>query len=75
VTAPDILRESRLRRLARQQGYRLQKARTRVTAAPEYGTYHLVETWNNTIAVSGLASGYGLSLDDVERALRDVPDV
>jgi hypothetical protein len=65
----DKVRENRLRRMAERQGLRLEKSRRRDPRALDYGTYHLVDPSNNTLAAWGLERGYGLDLDDVERAL------
>ncbi|ANS29379.1 hypothetical protein R1CP_23555 [Rhodococcus opacus] len=62
-------RETRLRRAAVRQGLRMEKSRRRDTRATDYGTYHLVEAETNDLKAHGLPRGYGLSLDDVERAL------
>ena len=64
-------RELRLRRAAARQGLALRKCRTRTVESYDYGTYHLVDAATNFLAVWGLQSGYGLSLDDVERALSE----
>lgn len=64
------MNEDRLRRMARQQGLRLQKARTRDWRNPAYGTYRLVDE-NNIIVAYNPANGYGLSLEDVADALAE----
>jgi len=61
--------ENRLRRSAKGQGLRLEKSRARDPRAIGYGTYQLVDNRTNSIASSGLQSGYGLGLDDVARFL------
>jgi len=66
----DKIRENRLRRAAQRQGLALTKSRRRDPRATDYGTYMLVDAQTNTLAAWGLRSGYGMSLDDVEDALR-----
>lgn len=63
------LREGRARGEAAYQGLRLEKSRSREPQASEYGTYRLTDISTNTIVGLGMQGGYGLSLDDVERAL------
>ncbi|WP_219413941.1 hypothetical protein [Pseudonocardia nigra] len=67
----DKVRENRLRRMAARQRLRLEKSRRRDPRAIDYGTYMLVDPAANTIAVGDHQAGYGLSLDDVERALTE----
>lgn len=62
------VRENRLRRAAQRQGLILRKSPRRDHRAVDYGTYMLVDANTNTIVASN-QSGYGLSLDDVEREL------
>jgi hypothetical protein len=73
----DKARENRLRRVAARQGLNLMKSRARDPQAPDYGTYMLTDPATNFLVTSGLQTGYGLSLDDVERALHrgDYPGV
>jgi hypothetical protein len=68
MTAEKI-RENRLRRAAERQGLQLMKSRRRDPRAIDFGTYQLVDPATNSLAASGLQSGYGLTLDDVEREL------
>jgi hypothetical protein len=63
--------ESRLRRMAERQGLRLEKTRRRDTRATDYGTYMLVDPTTNTISAGDEQNGYGLGLDDIERALTE----
>jgi hypothetical protein len=63
------VRENRLRRKARRQGLELQKSRRRDPHALDYGTYQLVDATTNSVVASGLTSGYGLTLGDIEREL------
>jgi hypothetical protein len=75
--------ENRLRRAAARQGLRLQKSRARDPRAVTYGTYSLVKgpaptsggsNWRSRELVAGdQNTGYGLSLDDVARALNETP--
>lgn len=71
MAVAEKVRENRLRRMAERQGLRLEKSRRRDPRATDFGTYHLVTAADNTLAAWGLSSGYGLSLDDVERALTE----
>ena len=67
----DKAQENRLRRVAARQGLNLTRSRARDPEAPDFGTYMLTDS------TSGLQCAYGLSLDDVERALHggDYPGV
>ena len=67
----EKVRENRLRRAAARQGLTLCKSPSRDVRAIEHGTYMLADTATNTVAASGLQSGYGLTLDEVEAALVD----
>ncbi len=58
--------ENRVRRMAERQGLQLQKSRRRDPRAYDYGTYQLVDVQANGIVAHAGASGYGLSLDEVE---------
>jgi hypothetical protein len=62
--------ENRLRRMAQRQGLRLEKSRRRDPRAIGFSTYMLVDS-NNTITAGDQQNGYGLSLDDIERALTE----
>ncbi|MEN3269709.1 MAG: hypothetical protein V7646_6603 [Pseudonocardia sp.] len=77
VRDADKARENRLRREAARQGLHLMKSRARDPQAPDFGTYMLTDPATNFLVTSGLPTGYGLSLDDVERALHrgDYPGV
>jgi hypothetical protein len=72
----DKARENRLRRVVARQGLHLTKSRARAPQAPDFGTYMLTDPATNLPVASG-QNGYGLSLDDVERALHqgDYPGV
>ena len=67
----DKVRENRLRRAAQRQGLALTKSRRRDPRATDYGTYMLVDQQTNAVVASGSQSGYGLSLDDVDKALNE----
>lgn len=67
----EASRESRLRSRARSQGLILRKARTRTEEVPEWGTYALSDAAMNTLEVGDINTGYGLTLDQVEEALRE----
>jgi hypothetical protein len=69
MTAEKI-KENRLRRAAGRQGLRLMKSRRRDSRATDFGTYMLVDAATSSVtASSGSQSGYGLTLDDIEREL------
>jgi len=61
--------ENRIRRMAGRQGLRLEKSRRRDTRALDYGTYRLVDPATSKIVSDGASSLYGLTLDDIEKAL------
>jgi len=64
------VRENRLRRVAERQGLILIKSRRRDPRALGYGLYALVRTEvERPAAESALASGVGVTLDEVESTL------
>ena len=66
----EKVRENRLRRMAERQGLRLEKSRRRDPRAVDYGTYRLVDVANNIVVAGDTSgSGYGMTLDVVEREL------
>ena len=69
------IRENKARRAAQRQGYRLVKSRRRDPRAIDYGTYGIVDYSESKsgVLVAGGDSGYGLTLDDVERRLSPTP--
>lgn len=67
----DKVRENRLRRMAERRGLRLEKSRRRDTRALDYGTYGLVDPAAGQLIAGSTSTGYGLSLDEVEKALND----
>ena len=70
IDLTDERREARLRRMAQQQGYRLEKSRTRNPELLAYGTYRIVEPNRNLLVAGDPNLGsFGLSLDDVEEWL------
>lgn len=74
----DKVRENRLRRAAERQGKLLVKSRRRDLRALDYGLYVLVaDTADNRVgryggqvAISAFARGEGVTLDQIELALR-----
>lgn len=74
TTTTEKAREMRLRRMADRRRLRLEKSRSRDPRAYDFGTYHLVDPRVNTIVAGNTSDGYGLSLDDVERALTEADD-
>lgn len=71
MTDTDKTRESRLRRAAARQGLTLHRSRARDPRAFAFGTYMLVDARHNFIVAGDHNQGFGLSLDDVERALSE----
>ncbi len=65
--------ENRLRRAADRQGLQLAKSRSRDPRATDYGSYMLADRDTNSVVAYGSPSGYGLGLDEVDRALRGTP--
>ena len=61
--------ENRMRRMAQRQGLRLAKSRRRDVYARGYRTYMLVDVMTSAVVAGNHENGYGLGLDDVERAL------
>jgi hypothetical protein len=47
----------------------MEKSRRRDTRAVDYGTYRLVDPATNTVVSYAPPSLYGLTLDDIEKAL------
>jgi hypothetical protein len=68
---PTVPYEQRLRSSAARQGLKLVKSPCRTVEAVEYGTYMLCDRESNFVVASGLPNGYGLHLEDIERALAD----
>ncbi len=77
----EKVRENRLRRAAARQGLMLVKSRRRDPLALDFGLYVLVrDSKGNRVgrhggqaAVSDLANGHGMSLDEVETELTAAP--
>lgn len=73
----DKVRENKFRRAAERQGLLLVKSRRRDPRACDYGMYVLVDdTAGNRVgryggqaAISALAGGFGMTLDEIEKAL------
>jgi hypothetical protein len=68
-----LSRESRLRRVARDLGLRLEKSRARDPRDSTFGGYMLVYRERNAVAYGAaghMGRGYGLSLDGVEAYLK-----
>lgn len=57
--------------MAQRQGLRLEKSRRRDPRANDYGSYHLTDPSTNTLVAWGSQSGYGMSLDEIEAALKE----
>lgn len=67
----DKVRENRLRRMAERQGLKLEKSRRRDPRALDYGSYQLVDAGTATLVAYGTSNGYGLNLDEIEKALTE----
>jgi hypothetical protein len=66
-------REQQVRRLAQQQGLRLEKSRIRTPQARGYGGYRLWTAEHTAVVYGGIPYQYGATLDEIERFLRDLP--
>lgn len=69
--AAHKVRENKLRRAAERQGLKLEKSRRRDPRSIDFGTYRLVDMRTNAVTVHSGTSDYGMSLDDIERALNE----
>jgi len=75
MTSETKAREARLRRAARRDGLVLERCRARLADAPGFGTYALTKvvgagrTRRVMVVAGDPATGYGLSLSDVEAYL------
>ena len=65
--------ETVARRLARRQGLKLERSRSRTPSDPTYGGYMLVDVATGVVVAGGSPVPYFLSLDDVAAYLRDQP--
>ena len=65
----DKVRENRLRRMAKRQGYILQKCRRRDKLALDYGMYRLINKSTGLAWYRMFAGTDKFSLEEVERAL------
>lgn len=65
----DKIRENRLRRKAKRQGFLLVKSRRRDPYALDFGEFMVVDAFTNTIVYGELNSPRALSLDEVEEWL------
>jgi hypothetical protein len=68
-------REQHVRRLARQQGFRLEKSRIRTPQARGYGGYRLVDVQHNLVAYGGIPYMYCATLHEIERFVRQLPPI
>jgi hypothetical protein len=67
----EKIRENRLRRAAERQGLKLEKCRRRDPRSVNFGTYMLTDSRTNTLVAWAGEEGYGLDLDEVEKALSE----
>jgi hypothetical protein len=68
----DKVHETRCRRMAERQGYRITRSRSRDRNALTFGEYQIIDAETGTIAFCdwNAPRGYGLDLDDVEEWLK-----
>jgi hypothetical protein len=67
----EKVREDRLRRMARRQGFQLVKSRTRDWRALDYDRWMVTDPRTSTV-VAGAEPGYpSMTVDDVERFLTE----
>ncbi len=67
TSTAEKVRENRLRRAAKRQGYALQKSRARDPRAMDYGCYMLTDSYTNNMVVAGeLNSPRAMTLEQVE---------
>lgn len=71
MTDTGKIRENRLRRAADRQGLVLMKSRRRDPRAVDYSTFQLTDASTGALVVWGSQSGYGLTIDQVEKALSE----
>ena len=63
----EKVRENRLRRAARRQGFELRKSRRRDPAAYDYGRWMIVDPSGNTVVAGNQVTGTpSMTLDEVE---------
>ena len=63
----EKVRENRLRRAARRQGFELRKSRRRDPGAYDYGRWMIVEPGGNTVVAGAQDTGTpSMTLDEVE---------
>ena len=64
----EKVREARVRRVARRQGFIIRKSRIRNMSSDDQGGYRIVEARNNLIAAG---EKFDLSLEDIEKFVAD----
>lgn len=69
--AVEVARESRLRRQAKRQGYKLEKSRRLNREADDYGLYRIVDRATGNPVTSAPPHRYTMKLDEVEAWLSD----
>ena len=68
-------REARIRRKIEAQGLLLQRSRTRIPDAPDFGTYQVVRAEDGVVVLGvDQPEGYGLTLDEIEAEMAKDPD-
>ena len=70
TTTADKIRENRLRKAAKRQGYEVTKSRRRDPRAVDYGGYMIVDPHTNSIEAGGWATA-----SDEHQRRREVADV
>lgn len=62
----EKVRENRIRRMLKRQGYSLVKSRRRNPQAIDYGGYMIIDTDRNYVVFGSNAYAFSATLDDVE---------
>lgn len=70
----DKIREKHLRRLAREKGFALVRARTLNRRLPHYGTYALIDAARGTLLLAEPDTRYGITLEEIEQFLGEVAE-
>ena len=65
------VRENRLRRMAKRQGFRLVKSRRRDPRAIDYGGYMIVDLQTNAVVAGGSPYAFNLDIDEAEAYLTE----
>lgn len=66
----EKVREIRLRNTAKRRGLLLRRSRRRDSLSPGFGTYGLYDSATQQVKHGDELTGYGLSLNDIEKILK-----